>query len=50
MPVVVSDTSPVRALEHLGQRDWLKELFDQVFLPPAVAFELRQTANGLRGD
>lgn len=42
MSVVVSDTSPLRALEHLGQLHWLNEFFDQVFLPPAVAVELRQ--------
>ncbi len=42
MPVVVSDTSPLRALAHLGHLEWLNDLFDQVFLPPAVAFELRQ--------
>lgn len=42
MPVVVSDTSPLRVLAHLGHLGWLSDLFDQVFLPPAVAFELRQ--------
>jgi uncharacterized protein len=41
MPVVVSDTSPLRALQHLGHLDWLHELFGHVFLPPAVAAELR---------
>ncbi len=41
MPVVVSDTSPLRALEHLEHLDWLRDFFGQVFLPPAVAFELR---------
>jgi len=42
MPVVVSDTSPLRALHHLGHLDWLRELFGQVFLPSAVAAELRR--------
>lgn len=41
MPVVVSDTSPLRALAHLGHLDWLEHLFAHVFLPPAVAAELR---------
>jgi predicted nucleic acid-binding protein len=40
MAIVVSDTSPLRALEHLGHLDWLEDFFDQVFLPPAVASEL----------
>jgi len=42
MPVVVSDTSPLRALVHLGHVEWLEVLFGKVLLPPAVAFELRQ--------
>ncbi len=42
MSVVVSDTSPLRALQYLGHLDWLHELFDHVFLPPAVAAELRR--------
>jgi predicted nucleic acid-binding protein len=37
MPVVISDTSPLRALAHLGYLEWLQELFRQVCLPPAVA-------------
>ena len=41
MAVVVSDTSPLRVLDHLGHLDWLERLFDQVYLPPAVASELR---------
>lgn len=41
MPVVISDTSPLRALAHLGHMDWLQELFHQIRLPPAVAAELR---------
>jgi predicted nucleic acid-binding protein len=38
--IVVSDTSPVRALNHLGLLDVLAELFERVFLPPAVEREL----------
>lgn len=41
MPVVISDTSPLRALAHLGHIEWLQELFHQIRLPPAVAAELR---------
>ena len=37
MLVVVSDTSPIRALAHLGHLDILPRLFDTVVLPPAVA-------------
>jgi hypothetical protein len=40
--VVVSDTSPLRALVHLGHVEWLEVLFKRVLLPPAVAFELRR--------
>ena len=42
MTVVVSDTSPIRALDHLGCLDWLRMLFGTVYLPPAVASELRK--------
>lgn len=48
MPVVVSDTSPLRALGHLGHLDWLAVLFDQVFLPPSVASELRRPPAALK--
>lgn len=47
MAVVISDTSPVRALAHLGILDWLRELFVEVVLPPAVAGELRNPPAGL---
>lgn len=42
MPVVVSDTSPLRALDYLGQLDLLPALFDEVIVPPAVERELSQ--------
>lgn len=42
MSVVISDTSPLRALAHLGHVPWLEALFRRVWLPPAVASELRQ--------
>jgi uncharacterized protein len=41
MAIVVSDTSPLRALAHLQRMDILKALFQEVFIPPAVAQELR---------
>ena len=40
MPVVASDTSPLRALAHLESMGWLEVLFQRVVLPPAVANEL----------
>jgi predicted nucleic acid-binding protein len=39
MAVVISDTSPLRALAHLGHLEWLEDLFGRVLLPPAVARE-----------
>ena len=50
MPVVISDTSPLRALAHLGHLEWLQELFRQVCLPPAVAAELRHPPSSLAVD
>ena len=44
--LVVSDTSPIRALAHLDQLDLLQVLFDEVFLPPAVLVELEQPRRG----
>lgn len=38
--IVVSDTSPIRALDYLGLLPILHELFDQVLIPPAVRDEL----------
>jgi predicted nucleic acid-binding protein len=40
MSIVVSDTSPVRALDCLRQLDLLSRLFDSVLVPPAVRDEL----------
>jgi predicted nucleic acid-binding protein len=40
VPIVVSDTSPVRALAHLGLTHLLGALFDRVLIPPAVLAEL----------
>jgi len=38
--IVVSDTSPLRALDFLGLLPLLKVLFDHVLIPPAVRDEL----------
>jgi hypothetical protein len=48
MTVVVSDTSPIRALEHLGILPALGRVFDQVLIPPAVERELHQPPSALR--
>ena len=42
MSVVVSDTSPLRALDWVGVLHVLGPLFDRVLVPPAVVEELRQ--------
>ncbi|HKQ50113.1 MAG TPA: DUF3368 domain-containing protein [Phycisphaerae bacterium] len=38
--IVVSDTSPLVALQHLGKVDLLRALFEEVLVPPAVVAEL----------
>jgi hypothetical protein len=48
MAVVVSDTSPLRALEHLQRLDILQSLFGKVLVPPAVVEELRSPAGAFR--
>jgi predicted nucleic acid-binding protein len=40
MRLVVSDTSPIRALHHLRQLHLLSKLFETVLIPPAVRDEL----------
>ncbi len=40
MAIVVSDTSPVRALAHLDLLVVLEALFEQIIVPPAVDTEL----------
>jgi len=47
LPVIVSDTSPIRALSHLGRIDLLRDLFGTVLVPPAVDEELRNPPTGL---
>jgi predicted nucleic acid-binding protein len=40
--IIVSDTSPVRALHHLSLIHILDALYGEVIVPPAVAQELEQ--------
>ncbi len=47
MPLVVSDTSPIRALRHLGLLDLLPAIYGSLLAPPAVAQELLQPPPGL---
>ena len=42
MSIVVSDTSPIRALAHLDHVDLLRALFGEVLIPPAVVAELER--------
>jgi hypothetical protein len=42
LSIVVSDTSPIRALAHLGNLDLLPKMFGEVLIPPAVAGELEK--------
>ncbi len=46
MIVVVSDTSPIRALAHLGRVELLHDLFTALVVPPAVVHELSQPSSG----
>jgi uncharacterized protein len=46
LSLVVSDTSPIRALAHLRQVELLQILFGDIHVPPAVASELRNPPIG----
>jgi hypothetical protein len=50
MAIVVSDTSPIRALAHLDLLDSLPALFGEVWVPPAVAGELAAASVALPGE
>ena len=50
MPIVVSDTSPLRALAHLGRLDVLPALFGEVWVPPAVVLEAAAAGVGLPAE
>jgi uncharacterized protein len=45
--IVVSDTSPLRALAHVHRLDLLGAIYGDVLVPPAVADELRDVASAL---
>jgi len=47
VPIVVSDTSPLRALAHVNRLDLLSAIYGEVLVPPAVADELKDTASAL---
>ncbi|MGI8982192.1 MAG: DUF3368 domain-containing protein [Pirellulaceae bacterium] len=47
MAVIISDTSPIRTLHHLGKIEWLKSLYGEVLIPPAVVNELEYPASQL---
>lgn len=44
--LVVSDTSPIRALSHLGRMQLLPALFGRILVPRAVADELERPRSG----
>jgi hypothetical protein len=46
MAIVVGDTSPIRALAHLGLVDVLRDLYLDVLVPTAVDRELKNPASG----
>lgn len=47
MSVVVSDTSPIRALDHLKLTSLLERFYGEVLIPPSVAAELRDPDSAL---
>ncbi len=48
MRIIVSDTSPVRALDHLGLLEMLPKLFDEIVIPPAVLKEVESSRSTFR--
>lgn len=48
MRLVVSDTSPIRALDHLQRLDLLEKLFEVILIPPAVREELSRPRRRFR--
>jgi len=44
--IVISDTSPLRALAHVGRLDLLGAIYGEVLVPPAVADELQGISSG----
>jgi predicted nucleic acid-binding protein len=48
VPIVVSDTSPIRALDHLGEIRLISEMYGRVIVPAEVARELREPRASFR--
>lgn len=48
MSIVVSETSPIQALEWIGRLDLLPRLYGIVLVPPTVASELLNTGPRFR--
>jgi predicted nucleic acid-binding protein len=46
MSVIVSDTSPIRALHFIGKVELLRDQFGHVLVPPAVVLELSNARLG----
>lgn len=47
--IVVSDTSPILALQQVGLVELISDMVDEVLVPPAVARELLAPPRGLKG-
>jgi predicted nucleic acid-binding protein len=47
LAIIVSDTSPIRALAHLSLLAVLRDLFETVIVPPAVDHELLHPPAGI---
>ncbi|MGN6369783.1 MAG: DUF3368 domain-containing protein [Phycisphaerae bacterium] len=44
MAIIISDTSPIRALNHLKMLSLVGQLYGELIIPPAVELELRTPA------
>jgi len=49
LPIVISDTSPLRALQHLDLVVILRKLYDRVYIPDVVAVELNRAQRRFPG-
>jgi len=45
MRIIVSDTSPIHVLDHLGLLDLLPRLFTEIVVPPKVLKDLNTRAS-----
>jgi uncharacterized protein len=48
MSLVVSDTSPLRCLDHLAEMSLLRDMYGSVLIPPAVAQELSSPSRAVK--